>query len=772
MPESTLHLKTPLGEDALLLIRLQGAAELSRLFHYQLDVLAPLEQSVDFARLLGQPARATIDAAPLGKRHLHGIIKRLTEGRSEKNYTAYRLELVPPQWLLTKNVRSRIFTQQSVPDIVRGVLARFSPQFMLTGTYRPRDYVVQYQESDFAFVSRLMEEEGICYFYKHTEEALELHIADDSTLAPQLPAHGQVHYAPQATGNQGLYLNEWEKSQEVCTGRVKLWDHAFQLHGQSSKPSFHPPQRLEGTATLMDSVPAGSVRHQFKDVGGNKDLELFYYPNRYGLRYDAADDSGHTQAANLQHLSSDSQHAARVLMEEEAAHSFIILGRGVCPQLEPGFHFTLANHAHADGKYLVTRVEHVAFAPRHTGEAEVEATLTTSVQCLPLELPFRPRRSTPPPHVRGTQTAIVVGAGDNEVNCATFARVKVQFNWDQEGNYDGANARWVRVAQSWAGNGFGAMHIPRVGQEVVVDFLEGDPDKPIIIGSVYNDANPPPFTLPDLGHVSAFKTHSLSGDTSSYSGLAFSDQKGSEQLQMHAQNDMMHTAEKNHSVHVGDTYHLNAACKRLTSVGGLGVSSGSGSGHPSSSSSSDKFEFGWDDTVDNGFGYDIYVTCGLAGWFVLGYELDVWLPGYASVIIDPFTIFGSAFSSTGLATFSAIDETLFGEHSITLAQSMSYQPVGGSSSVGFYDGTDCKITTKTSDVFLKGMRTLGIVCADLFALAATLDGVANIETASKTNSNDKWSKIATYDDVVSLVLLGINYLIPEIMRWYAAFRTA
>jgi type VI secretion system secreted protein VgrG len=521
-----LKVTTPLAPDTLLLIGFRGQEDLSQLFQYQLDLLAENGKDVAFDKLLGQPVSIAL-ALPGGEsRSFCGICSRFSQGARDTFFTSYQLEMVPALWLLTRRAQSRIFQHLSVPDILKKVLDGLPVSWEIQGTFQPRDYCVQYRETDFNFASRLMEEEGIYYFFKH-EGGHKMVVANTPGSHPDMPQEGKLIFDAATGGNRPEErIYSWEKVQELRSGQYTLWDHTFE------KPHKH----LEADKAILDSVAAGKVTHK-QALGANAKLELYDYPGGYAQRFGGVDKGGGDRPAEVEKIFEDNKRTVGIRMQQEAVPGLVVHGSSNCRQLVPGHKFTLERHFNADGPYLLTGVQHSA---KLTGDYRTngggEFRYENRFSCIPFAQPYRPQRTTPKPSVRGTQTAVVVGPKGEEIFTDKYGRVKAQFHWDRQGKYDAGSSCWVRVATPWAGKKWGMIHIPRIGQEVVVDFLEGDPDQPIIVGSVYNADQMPPYQLPDNRTQSGIKTRSsLGGSPANFNEIRFEDQKGQEQLFIHAE---------------------------------------------------------------------------------------------------------------------------------------------------------------------------------------------------------------------------------------------
>jgi type VI secretion system secreted protein VgrG len=530
-----LKVTTPLGPDTLFLIGFTGHEAVSQLFSYQLELLAENGKEVAFDKLLGQPVSVSL-ALPGGKtRAFSGICNRFSQGVRDKTFTAYRLEMVPAFWLLTRRAQSRIFQQIAVPDILKKVLAGLDVSWELQGTFQPRDYCVQYRETDFNFASRLMEEEGIYYFFKHSDGGHKMVVANTPQSHPDLAPASKLIFDEMIGGNRPEdRIYSWEKVQELRSGKYTLWDHCFE------KPHKH----LEADKTILDSVTVGKVAHK-QALGPNAPLEIYDYPGEYAQRFDGVDPGGGDRPADVEKIFEDNKRTVGIRMQQEAVPGLVIHGVSTCRHLVAGHKFTLERHFNADGAYVLTAVHHSAnVSMDYRSDGGGDYRYQNSFTCIPFAQPHRPQRTTPKPFVQGTQTAVVVGPKGEEIFTDKYGRVKVQFHWDRQGKYDAQSSCWVRVAQPWAGKRWGAFFWPRIGQEVIVDFLEGDPDQPIIVGSVYNADQMPPYLGkgPDDKHPNDNKLTGVKSNTTKegkgFNEWRFDDTKGKEQIFVHAERNM------------------------------------------------------------------------------------------------------------------------------------------------------------------------------------------------------------------------------------------
>jgi type VI secretion system secreted protein VgrG len=551
-----LKITTPLGPDVLLLAGLSGQEAISSLFQFRLDLLAENRRQINFDDLLGKKVGIEVMLPDDKSRYFNGYLNSFSQGARDQRFTRYRAEMVPQFWFLTRNAQSRIFQHMNVPDILKKVLQGLDVAFELKDVYQPRDYCVQYRESDFNFASRLMEEEGIYYFFKHTADSHKMVLADKPQSHVDL---GKIPYEELAGGTRyEERIHRWEKMQDLRSGKYTLWDHCFEL----------PGKHLEAEKTVIDSVSAGTVAHKLK-VGGNDKLEIYDYPGAYAQRFDGVDAGGGDSASELQKIFDDNQRTVAIRMQQETLPALVINGASNCRQLVSGYKFTFANHFNANGSYVLTSISHVAQQGVGTGGTASggDSHYSNVFTCIPFALPFRPLRSTPRPFVHGSHTATVAGPAGEEIFTDKYSRVKVQFHWDRQGKNDADSSCWVRVGTPWAGKQWGMIHIPRIGQEVIVDFLEGDPDQPIIMGSVYNADQMPPYKLPDNKTQSGIKSRSsLQGGTDDFNELRLEDKKGSEDIYFHAQKDFHRVVENDDDLKVGHDQTIEIKNDRTETV--------------------------------------------------------------------------------------------------------------------------------------------------------------------------------------------------------------
>jgi type VI secretion system secreted protein VgrG len=522
-----LRVSTPLDDDFLLIKKIRANEGLSRLFRFDLELLHAEEAEgneptlVDPQDVLGQQMVVAVEQADGTRRFFNGICVDFTQGGRNSRFSKYRAVLVPKVWLLTQVSQSRIFQNMSVPDILRQVLDGFEFDLEAQGTFEPRNYCVQYRESDWDFASRLMEEEGIYYYFEHTAASHRLIIGNLGTSHRECPSKSEIPFASDIetlTEWTGQILT-WEGSNKVRAGKFTLRDHNFQL----------PTNNLEGQQLSRFNI------------GGNQDLEIYDFPGEYAKRFDGISSGGGEQASSLQKVFDDRQRTVEIRQQEIDVAYKTGYGSSDCCSLTAGFRFRMTEHPISQNNrnhVLVSVKTEAVQTPGYISNDDVMNPFLVNFACIPQgegQAPFRPLRQTPKPVVQGSQTAIVVGPSGEEIFTDKFGRVKVHFHWDRLGQNDASSSCWLRVSTSIAGNKWGTMFIPRIGQEVIVDFMEGDPDQPIITGSVYNPETMPHYELPKFKTLTYIKTRTSPDDGHGFNELRFEDKAGKEQVFVHSQ---------------------------------------------------------------------------------------------------------------------------------------------------------------------------------------------------------------------------------------------
>lgn len=497
-----ISVSTPLGKDKLLLRRFQGEEHLSGLFHFSLEMQSE-EKDLDFEQIVGKSATVTVELADGSKRYLNGIVGRFLQAGSDDRFYNYYAELYPWLWLTTMSIDCKIFQNKSVPDIITGVFSDlgFSDhKSSLQGTYPPREYCVQYNESAFDFVSRLMEDEGIFYFFEHADGKHTLVLADDAAAFADCPGAAALDYGTWGVWTQQNVVTRCTLEENVIPGAFALDDFHFET------PS----------TDLVSSVDSTVAQN-----GGKR--RIYEYPGGFTKK-------------------NDGDGRAKLRIEEKEAPLKYLRGQSYCRAFVTGTKFTLAKHYRDDVNqgYVISRVSHAASWDDYVN----------SFEAFPSSATYRPPRRTPKPVIPGTQTAIVVGKQGEEIWTDKYGRVKVQFHWDQVGESDENSSCWIRVAHGWAGKSWGQIFLPRIGQEVVVSFVDGDPDRPLITGSVYNAEQTVPYALPGEQTKSTVKSNVSKGG-GGYNELRFEDKKDSEEVYFQAEKDFNRVVKNNDTLKVG-----------------------------------------------------------------------------------------------------------------------------------------------------------------------------------------------------------------------------
>lgn len=551
-----LYMSTPLGDDKLQLHQFTGYEAMSELFRYQIDFRAKNDVDVKFDQLIGKPISFGVNAGDMPARHFSGICIELSQGGRGTELTEYTMVVVPKAWALTQSSRSRIFQQKSIPDILRAVITGFDVEYQFDQTYEKREYCVQYRETDWDFVCRLLEDEGMYFYFKFTVGSHKLVVTDKARLTTEVADQATVKFDP--VGGQGdttMRISDLRRSQTWRTGKVTVWDHNFQL----------PHKSNDADKEVITTVQGGTVTHKLK-VNGNDKFEIYEHPGDYAKWFDGIDKGGGEQASELGKISSQKTRVAGVRMEQEESQMLLFLGASDCRNFVPGHKFTLEEHYNANDAYILTSVSHTAAEGSYRSGRDEISHYENSFTCIPQALKFRAPRRTPKPKLN-CQTAVVVGPAGEEIFTDKYGRVKVQFHWDRDGTNDTSSSCWLRVATPWAGAKWGTIHIPRIKMEVLVDFLEGDPDRPIIIGSLYNSREMPPYALPDNKTQSGIKSRSSKGGgADNYNELRFEDKKGDEMITLHAEKDMEREVEHDDRIDIGNDQKIDVHHDRTETV--------------------------------------------------------------------------------------------------------------------------------------------------------------------------------------------------------------
>ena len=506
---------SPLGPDVLLLNQMGGGEELGRLFTYDLQ-LTSLDANIDLNQLLGKPMSVGLQLADGGERHFHGIVAQCSQSIDQGQFASYQVTLRPWLWLLSRTSDCRIFQNLSIPQIIKQVFRDlgFSDfEDALSRPYREWEYCVQYRETSFDFVSRLMEQEGIYYFFRHEQDRHVLVLADAYGAHTTVPGYASIPYYPKDEQQRERdHMHNWHLAQQVQPGSLELNDYDFQ----------RPSASIDVRSAMPRPHTAG-------------DYPLYDYPGTY------------VQSA-------DGEHYARTRIEAlQTLHEQIEFS-GNARGLGSGHLFSLTGFSRQDQnrEYLIVGIRYnIHQESLESGGGSNSAQYESSLTCIDAQQSFRPLANTYRPIVKGPQTALVVGPKGEEIWTDQYGRVKVHFYWDRHDQSNENSSCWIRVSQSWAGKNWGSMQIPRIGQEVIVSFLEGDPDRPIVTGRVYNAEQTVPYDLPENATQSGMKSRSSKGGTpANFNEIRMEDKKGLEQLYIHAERnqDIVVEVDESHSV--------------------------------------------------------------------------------------------------------------------------------------------------------------------------------------------------------------------------------
>ncbi|MCS4292964.1 type VI secretion system secreted protein VgrG [Comamonas sp. BIGb0152] len=525
--------------DQLEFRSLRGNEQISRLFEYRVRLLSQ-NPAIDAKSLLGQDMTIEVDLTTeiggSGKRYMSGQVVQWSSIGRDGNYIAYEAVLRPWLWHASKRSDYKIFQFKTVPQIVEEVLGPygFTIENKLIGNYRSWDYIVQYGESDFNFVSRLLEMEGAYFFFAHSMGSHRLVLGDD--VGSHSPLPNGATSIPYYSGDRAAHVKDedfidtWNFAEDIASGYFIADDY-----------DFTKPRAVLDTRQAQPAGHTEDSREVYNWPGGYKDLE-------------------------------DGENYARVRIEQQKAQREVAHGEGNARNIAPGYLCSLQKYPRADQnkEYLIESAlyrfeENVrrsdGSGSGSRGGTDSPTTYRISFGVVPKTTAYRSQRITPKPNTTGPQTAVVTGPAGEEIYTDTFGCIKVQFHWDRYGTQDENSSCWIRVSQTWAGSNYGSMHIPRIGQEVIVDFLNGDPDHPIVTGRVYNAMQMPPWDLPANKTQSGIKTNSSkdgapgagekdgAGDANA---IRFEDKKGQEQLWLHAQKDQLTEVENDEDKWVGN----------------------------------------------------------------------------------------------------------------------------------------------------------------------------------------------------------------------------
>ncbi|HSC69463.1 MAG TPA: type VI secretion system tip protein TssI/VgrG [Cellvibrio sp.] len=530
-----MRVESALGKDVFLLRKLQATEAFSQLFSIDVDLLS-YDGNIRAENIVGTHIATFIGTNSLQPRPLNGFVKSFAyTGLEKRGLYGYKAELVPWLWFLDKRTNCRIFQNQTLQQIIEAVFGElgFSDfNFSLIETHLPFEYCVQYQESDFHFISRMLEQEGLFYFFEHKADKHILHIADNSAAFVFLDEKVIEHSSGSRTKD---FINAWQHRFQYCSGAFAQTDYNFE----------------NANLSLLTETPT-SIK-----LSNNSALERFEFPGNY------------TESQRGQNLT-------RIRMQQEEAGYQAVSAASDLHLLEVGKKFKLrSDEAAADDKknFVVAEIRHEAFEGSYLdesnkAEAGGESRYQNYFVCIPEEVTYRPPLRTTKPRIDGVQTAMVVGKPGDEIYTDKYGRIKLQFYWDRYGKKNETSSCWVRVATLWAGTKWGTLNIPRVGQEVVVTFVNGDPDQPLVIGSVYNSTHMPPVGLPEGKNYAGMKSRSVKAGAGSFNEFSLDDSNGSEQVKLHAQKDYNTTVGNNLTSSVTADASYNVDGNSSSTIGG------------------------------------------------------------------------------------------------------------------------------------------------------------------------------------------------------------
>ena len=508
----TIGIQTPFGR-ALSFVELKGVEALSNLYEYRL-VLTSKDPNLAATDIIGQTIAVTIDTKG-GERILNGLVTDfgyLSEDIDEQSYYLYTCVMRPSMWYLTQRYDSRVFVDKDILDITRTILDEFGFPYEIQcqNSYRKYGHSTQYQETSFNYLNRLFEQEGLYYYFTHTEGSNTLIIVDDNSAHPPIQGNPVIPYHSAVTPGtpDKNYIDIWQQSNRLATKKMSVNDHSYKLANR----------KLDYT---MSTHELGGITTEHYD---------FY--TGFATKDDAAS-------------------YAQVRAQDYNAQSKRITAAGNVLTIDPGQTFTLSRHPHdaANTEHLII---HAEYDLREAGYASgtQQSHYRIAFTAIPLRYQYRPPRVTPKPQIIGSQAATVTGPAGEEVHTNEYGDIKVQFHWDRYGPRNQKSSDWIRVAQGSAGGSFGSINTPRIGEEVLIDFINGDSDRPIVIGRLYNSANPPPWGYPQAAKQSGIKSKSFNSPLENYNELMFNDDAGFELVNLQAQRDLNSLVKNDERRHV------------------------------------------------------------------------------------------------------------------------------------------------------------------------------------------------------------------------------
>ena len=521
---SPLQVFTPLPENTLLATRLAGREEMGDTYRFTVGLIARSGTRIDISALVGAFAGVQLTLPGGVTRAYHGIIAEFWQEDGDQVFDRYTMVLRPRIALLELVKRSRVFQSQSANQIFSTLLEPLkTPDGWQTQSFitplPTRVYCTQYRETDLQFLRRLCSESGVTYFWTHTPQNHCITLTDNTSIQAQ--ALGTIPYKPQAGGTvDGTVISSWRVGQKVCPAGVQVVGSQYQIFNQELQSTWPVPASVQAGTLKLNTVQ-GIAPWQQDELSASR-------------FFDSVTPSGGEDPAAVTSMYNTQATQSEVGARAAAAGSVRAFATGNCCQLTPGHSFRLTGHPNQDGDWLVVAADHTVEVEGRFWAGEPSALRAeVRAECAPLSLrqaiwPFLPR-----PAIAGVLTGIVIGPEGSEIFIDKYGRVQVRFWWDRD---NPSTSCWIRVAQSWAGNGWGACFWPRVGHEVVVSFENGDPDRPVIIGSVYNSTNMPPYALPSNQYIAGWKSLTQGGDPSrNYHQIFMSDESDAAVVHIHAE---------------------------------------------------------------------------------------------------------------------------------------------------------------------------------------------------------------------------------------------
>mgnify|MGYP000252809212 CR=1 FL=1 len=512
----SVSITTPLGDEELIFQSFSGREEMGSLFEFEVELIREQNKgTVEVTDLLGKDMSLTLEMPDTTTRYFNGAITQFKHTGFDDGVYRYRAVLRPWLWFLTRTANCRIFQEENIPDIVKQILGEHSyidVEYKTDGTYDTLDYCVQYRETDFEFISRLMEQAGVFYYFKHESGKHTMVITDNGSSYQSITDYTTIPYFPpgNTAERERDHISEWLNDHQVQSGAFEINDYDF-----------------ESPSSDLTAKSTKSQGHTYDS------LEIYDYPGKY-----TEASSGTTKTD--------------VLVEEAHSQYSLVSGKGNALGIQTGMEFTL-NEFYFDEentKHVVISASYVIQGDNYGSSGG--SLFEVSFVALNSQQQFRPQRITPKPVISGSQTAIVVGKDGEEIWADKYGRVKVQFHWDRVGENNENSSCWVRVSYPTAGKNWGWVSLPRIDQEVIVSFLEGDPDRPMITGRVYNAEQMPPYDLPTNQTQSGIKTRSSKeGTAKNFNEIRFEDKKGEEELYIHAEKDCNRVVENSDTLKVG-----------------------------------------------------------------------------------------------------------------------------------------------------------------------------------------------------------------------------